>query len=78
MAIIRMIAIIAKAIDVLVGVLSKAAVRHRQKLAKITEAQALGFQKIRKAINARSKARRSFGHTTDASGILPDDLFKRD
>lgn len=77
MALIRMIAIIAEAIDALVGFLSKTAVRQRQKIAKITEAQALGFRKIRKAINVRNKAGRSFSRTS-ASDSLPDDPYKRD
>ncbi|MFK5977776.1 MAG: hypothetical protein QM488_02685 [Rhizobiaceae bacterium] len=77
MALIRMIAIIAKAIDALVGILSKATTQQHQRLAKITEAQALGFRKIRKAINARNKARQSFDRTA-TTDILPDDLYKRD
>lgn len=78
MALIKMIALVAKAIDVLVELLSKAASRHRQKLAKITEAQALGFRKLRKAINAHNKARRSFNHNSGTTGILPDEPYKRD
>lgn len=77
MALIRIIAIVAKAIDALVGLLSRTAAKHRQKLAKITEAQALGFRKIKKAINARNKARQSFCRTS-AADILPDDPYKRD
>ncbi|PCI04347.1 MAG: hypothetical protein COB78_08490 [Hyphomicrobiales bacterium] len=72
-----MIIIVAKALHALVDILSKAAARQRQKLVKITEAQALGFRKIRKATNARNKVRQSFNHNS-AADILPDDPYKRD
>lgn len=76
MAFIQAIAVVTRAIHALVRFLSKTAARQRQKIARRTEAQALGFRKLRKAINARKIVRQSI-NASDHTDIMPDDPFKR-